>query len=348
MKKVFLTALFAVGALFNGTAQNQIQPIPGTNFQIYKGDGFTNILNTNVTRVATGGYNYNSTGVGLRFTINKNGFYTGFYSIAPNNPQAAPDRAYDVQVIGMYDYDKSTVFSFTGSRLNIASGDLSFGNSQQRIYDIRTASTLLIKMTDPTDDSYVVYAVDIVGGDKIVKLIDELMSNNSNNNGSDPFGGGGGVTKSDPFDTALDVDTYVENYAPLAINPFDLRAYLDVFIGDAKVNYGLDFSYIFDYEVDLEFSVTGFDRLEESVIAYTDALGDDKRVHIVVNAARWNEASPLKKLMIFYHELGHDILNLEHVADEGPLMSVYAPGDVTIDQFLKLRHQMFTNYTLQN
>ena len=348
MKKVFLTALFAVGALFNGTAQtNDAFPVPGTNFQQFNGDGYTNFYTTDVTKVYENGYTYGNN-VGFVFTVNDDGaLYTAMVGVVAGN-ESAPTK-YTVETQLMFNGDKSTIVSTINPNLNAKTGRLTLGNSQGAIFNIADSHTLHVRVYDPYDKSYVVYRIELQGGDIIVNAIDALQQA-AKNGGGDPFGN---TTNGDPFGktknvAALDVDKYVLEYQPTLINPFNLREFLGVFVSDAQVNYGLDFSYIYDYEIDLEFSTTGFDRLESETIAYTDAFGDDKRVHIVVNAARWNDASPIKRLMIFYHELGHDILNLDHIADEGPLMSVYAPKDVSIENFIELRDEMFNDYTLQN
>ena len=117
-----------------------------------------------------------------------------------------------------------------------------------------------------------------------------------------------------------------------------------MFIKDAQDNYNLDFSYIYGFrnKVLLEF---GDPRsMDEGVIAYTDTLGNDNRVHVVVNPELWEAASPMKRIAILYHELGHDILNLEHRGEKGPLMSVYARSNYTLFEFYELRDGMFRFY----
>ena len=353
MKKVFLTALFAVGALFNGTAQNAKQPIAGTNATINPLDGFTNIFISDVTKVYQNGYNYNDGGL-LLFNINHDGggLTMGLTNVTGKIENSTTSIPVNVQV--MYNNDKNTIYTITGSNLYLNKGVVWLGATDGKVYGARTATTIHFRIVDPNDNSVVVYKVTLQNPDKIFETI---INTQLGFEEQDPFGtdGGtkdGGNTK-DPFGgtknvEALDVEKYILEYQPTLINPFNLREFLGVFVSDAQVNYGLDFSYIYDYKIDLEFSTTGFDRLESETIAYTDAFGDDKRVHIVVNAARWNDASPIKRLMIFYHELGHDILNLDHIADEGPLMSVYAPSDISIENFIELRHEMFNDYTLQN
>ena len=146
-----------------------------------------------------------------------------------------------------------------------------------------------------------------------------------------PFGGGS-ISTSEEWVTLNGLEL---------INPFDLDVYLKVFVQDAKDN-GIDLSHIYDGEINLEFKVDT--RVGETTIAYTDALGDDDTVHIVVNPNHWYKASPAKRLAIMYHELGHDILNFKHNSDEGPLMSVYAREDYTFEELFELKNEMFEDY----
>lgn len=161
---------------------------------------------------------------------------------------------------------------------------------------------------------------------------------------ANPFGNGG----DNPFGNELTQDNWVGSLGLDQLNSFDLDSYVDIFIADAT-RFGVDVSHVMEGKVYVHFDGRDEYILENPlVIAYTDALGDDNEVHIVVNPKLWAAASPAKRLAIMYHELGHDVLNLDHKSDKGPLMSVYAQEDYTFDQLYSLRLDMFTNYLIDN
>lgn len=153
------------------------------------------------------------------------------------------------------------------------------------------------------------------------------------NNEDNPFTSNGNDNDS--------TEKWLENNGLENLNPFFLEQYLQVFLQDADDN-GIDVSHVNLNSINLEFKVD--DSVGRSTIAYTDTMNNDNRVHVVVNPTRWNAASPQKRLAIFYHELGHDILNFDHDAEEGPLMSVYAREDYTYEELFKLRNQMFQDF----
>ena len=152
---------------------------------------------------------------------------------------------------------------------------------------------------------------------------------------ADPFG----PDSDDPFDTAAPT---VDNFSAQAeeMNPFDLEGYIALFVNFAAQN-GLDLNYIYQYDVNIKFS---YEHMKDNTIAYTTTLGDDKKVNIVVNPIAWEAASPAKRVAILFHELGHDVLNFEHNSEEGPLMSVYAQYDYTIEEVFNLTIEMFNDY----
>lgn len=154
----------------------------------------------------------------------------------------------------------------------------------------------------------------------------------------DPFGG---TDSEDPFGGSDDL-TDLENFSARAeeLNPFDLEGYIVLFTDFAAAN-GIDVKYIFKYDIDAEFT---YEHMEEQTIAYTDSLGDDEKVHIAVNPDAWVAASPAKRVAVLFHELGHDVLNFKHSSDEGPLMSVYARSDYSIEEVFELTLEMFEDY----
>ena len=185
----------------------------------------------------------------------------------------------------------------------------------------------------------VVFKFSLDGFGDAVAAADENQKKEADN----PFAG----TDDNPFGTTANIQTsqdWVEWYMIESLNPFDVRGYIEIFLNDAT-DAGIDVSHVRKGDIEVEFkSVREDGHMSANTIAYTDSLGDDDRVHIVVNPAAWKAASPAKRLAIIYHELGHDILNFEHNSEEGPLMSIYARSDYSFEDLYELKTQMFNDY----
>ena len=54
-----------------------------------------------------------------------------------------------------------------------------------------------------------------------------------------------------------------------------------------------------------------FKELDKETIAIALRKDDDSKVTVVVDPENWYAANQAKRWYIIYHELGHDILNLE-------------------------------------
>ena len=64
------------------------------------------------------------------------------------------------------------------------------------------------------------------------------------------------------------------------------------------------------------------------------------KIDIVVDPDYWQTFNQAKRFYVFYHELGHDIFNLNH-GNGGKMMFNYADRDITWDDFLEDRESMF-------
>ena len=56
-----------------------------------------------------------------------------------------------------------------------------------------------------------------------------------------------------------------------------------------------------------------------------------------------SKSSEIKRWYTLYHELGHDILNLDH-GEGGRMMFNFAPSDYTWQQFFDDRDAMFNSF----
>ena len=113
------------------------------------------------------------------------------------------------------------------------------------------------------------------------------------------------------------VSRYASNMRLFKMNPFDLKAYVDAFIKDAKNNHGLSLN---AGEIFVK-----FEQLDGNTIALAYNHNKDNVV-VLVDPENWNNATPIKRWWIMYHELGHDILNLDHNQGGSALMNATTQG----------------------
>jgi hypothetical protein len=135
---------------------------------------------------------------------------------------------------------------------------------------------------------------------------------------------------------------YIYKMGLVNSNPFDLEKYVDKFILDAKINHGLDFSYVNNNE-----RLIIFRQLEGEAIALAYEMNNDKKVLILVDPENWNNANQSLRYYIIYHELGHDILNLEH-GEGGRMMNPYKEGQFSWSRFEIDKTEMFNKYKVRN
>ena len=77
---------------------------------------------------------------------------------------------------------------------------------------------------------------------------------------------------------------------------------------------------------------------------------DDSIIEIYINEDSWRKFSRPQKYLIMYHELAHDILNIDDLSEDpenyGKLMCpVFSNFDkITMDDFINMSHDLFENY----
>lgn len=77
---------------------------------------------------------------------------------------------------------------------------------------------------------------------------------------------------------------------------------------------------------------------------------DDNIIEIYINEDSWKKFSRPQKYLIMYHELAHDILNIDDLPDTeenyGKLMCpVFSNLDkITMDDFIEMSHKLFEEY----
>jgi len=119
------------------------------------------------------------------------------------------------------------------------------------------------------------------------------------------------------------------------INEYDLTAMINFFIDDYERNVNqISFSINRD-NIDAKFI-----SLEENQLAVALGYNDDDNIIIRVDPVKWSKASQEKRWYILYHELGHDILNLDH-GEGGKMMFNFVDRDYGWDEFFEDRKYMF-------
>ena len=127
------------------------------------------------------------------------------------------------------------------------------------------------------------------------------------------------------------------------INNYDLKAMVNFFIEDynrysTKIKSKKISPVIFKEE---QIKIT-FETLEGPEIARSYAKDNDLKIIIKVDPKKWADASEIKRWYIIYHELGHDILNLEH-GESGKMMFNFADKDYSWNDFIEDKKYMFSN-----
>ena len=91
--------------------------------------------------------------------------------------------------------------------------------------------------------------------------------------------------------------------------------------------------------------ISKFQSLEGNTIALSKGFNDDGRVEVLIDPTKWENSSAPKRWYILYHELGHDILNLEH-GNGGKMMFNFVDKDYIFSEFFNDRKYMFDHYGL--
>ena len=116
------------------------------------------------------------------------------------------------------------------------------------------------------------------------------------------------------------------------INEYDLEKMVNFFLEDCKKN---------NIKVpDINSLKARFVPLEGSTLALAYGGGDDSIINIEVDPKKWAESSAQKRWYVIYHELGHDVLNLDH-GQGGKMMFNFADRDYTWDEFFEDKKYMF-------
>ena len=125
----------------------------------------------------------------------------------------------------------------------------------------------------------------------------------------------------------------IAGYKISNLNIYDLESLVRVFLEDCK-----------DHGVEVKSLISAtFNNLNDNTIALAFGGNNDREIVIKVDPILWKDSSIQKKMYILYHELGHDVLNLEH-GQGGKMMFNFADREYSWDEFFKDKEYMFSYY----
>lgn len=127
------------------------------------------------------------------------------------------------------------------------------------------------------------------------------------------------------------------------INNYDLKAMINFFIED----YNRNSNKVIDKQIsplifNEEQIKATFEPLDGDTIALSYGSNNDSVIIIKVDPEKWANASVEKRWYILYHELGHDVLNLEH-GEGGKMMFNFADKEYSWDDFIEDKEYMLSN-----
>ncbi len=92
----------------------------------------------------------------------------------------------------------------------------------------------------------------------------------------------------------------------------DLKPYIDKFFRDLN-NHGIN--YVIPQDFVVKFSDLESHKTTSHTHGISFGFNDDDKVEIYINKRSWDSFNKTQKYYIIYHELSHDILNLDDLSD---------------------------------
>ena len=123
-----------------------------------------------------------------------------------------------------------------------------------------------------------------------------------------------------------------------SINQYDLRQMIDVFLLDCQLN---------EISIKNNKIFASFETLDDYILGLSYGKNDDSRIELKIDPEKWANASVPKRWYLLYHELGHDVLNLEH-GSGGKMMFNFADRGYSWSEFWEDRAYMFKSYKRHN
>lgn len=119
------------------------------------------------------------------------------------------------------------------------------------------------------------------------------------------------------------------------VNEYDLKSMVEVFLNDCRNN---NISIVANNTIKAT-----FETLDGGAIALSYGYNDDSMILLKVDPEMWANSSKEKRWYVLYHELGHDVLNLDH-GEGGKMMFNFIDKEYTWEDFVTDRDYMFKSY----
>jgi len=119
------------------------------------------------------------------------------------------------------------------------------------------------------------------------------------------------------------------------VDTYQLKSMIKVFLDDCKLN---NIIKLLPNKIEAI-----FEPLESTTLGVSYGKERDDIVFIKIDPKRWSEASLTKKWYLIYHELGHDVLNLNH-GEGGKMMFNFSDRKYSWEEFFKDKKDMFTYF----
>ena len=126
------------------------------------------------------------------------------------------------------------------------------------------------------------------------------------------------------------------------IDNFDISLMVKAFIEDLKFYLNNNSINNTDFLESNQIKAT-FETLEGSTVALSYGYNIDNKIIIKIDPKKWAESSSPKRWYVLYHELGHDVLNLDH-GEGGKMMFNFVDRDYSYSEFFKDKEYMFESY----
>jgi len=134
--------------------------------------------------------------------------------------------------------------------------------------------------------------------------------------------------------TLNDEDYLVGNFNLKEINQYDLKLMVDVFLLDCKIN---------NIITKQGETITTFETLDGNTLGLSYGINNDAKIELKIDPEKWANSSIPKRWYLIYHELGHDVLNLQH-GNGGKMMFNFADKGYSWKEFWEDKQYMFQSY----
>ena len=140
----------------------------------------------------------------------------------------------------------------------------------------------------------------------------------------------------------------VNQYNEIVANSYDSDEDFDMYV--QKFYRDLEFYGIFPKKPKVQ--IVKFSKLDQidnttHIHGLSFGRGDDDRIEIYINPSTWKEFNKPKRYFLMYHELAHDVLNLDDLEfkswNEGKLMypAISSYENKNMDDFIESAHALF-------